>query len=76
MAEEKKDTGFKVSDRRLFTADGELRTDSAEEEYRTPAQAPETPAAAKVARPSCGRARCGRGGYARSADGIAAAGAA
>ncbi|MGB9074110.1 MAG: DUF1844 domain-containing protein [Terriglobales bacterium] len=52
MAEEKKDTGFKVSDRRLFTADGELRTDSAEEEYRTPAQVPETPAAAKVADPA------------------------
>jgi len=47
MAEEKKDTGFKVSDRRLFTAEGELRTDSVEEESR--AQAPGTPAAAKVA---------------------------
>jgi Domain of unknown function (DUF1844) len=50
MAEEKKDTGFKVSDRRLFTADGELRTDSAEEESSAPAQARE-PAAAKVASP-------------------------
>ena len=34
---EKKDTGFKVSDRRLFTADGELRTETEEE---TPATAP------------------------------------
>jgi len=32
MAENEKDTGFKVSDRRLFTADGDLRTDVAEEE--------------------------------------------
>lgn len=51
MAEEKKDTGFKVSDRRLFTADGELRTDSVEEESTAPAQMPEMPAAAKVANP-------------------------
>jgi hypothetical protein len=50
MPEEKKDTGFKVRDRRLFTADGELRTDSAEEEFSAPAQARE-PAAAKVASP-------------------------
>ena len=28
---EKKDSGFKVSDRRLFTAEGELRTDTPEE---------------------------------------------
>ncbi len=49
MAEEKKDTGFKVSDRRLFTADGELRTDTVEEESTAPAQAPERPA--KVANP-------------------------
>jgi hypothetical protein len=49
MAEEKKDTGFKVRDRRLFTADGELRTDSVEEESAAAAQVPEMPAAAKVA---------------------------
>lgn len=47
MAEEKKDTGFKVSDRRPFTADGELRTDGVEEETRVP----ETPAAAKAGSP-------------------------
>jgi|SRR6266478_2171841 len=31
MAEKKQDTGFTVTDRRLFTADGELRADVAEE---------------------------------------------
>ncbi|MFY9562384.1 MAG: DUF1844 domain-containing protein [Terriglobales bacterium] len=31
MPEHKKDTEFKVSDRRLFTADGELRTEAVEE---------------------------------------------
>ena len=31
MAEKKQDTGFTVTDRRLFTADGELRSDVAEE---------------------------------------------
>jgi uncharacterized protein DUF1844 len=51
MPEEKKDSGFKVRDRRLFTADGELRTDNAEEESSAPAQAREIPAAAKVANP-------------------------
>jgi hypothetical protein len=51
MAEEKKDTGFKVRDRRLFTADGELRTDNVEEESSAPAQAREMPASAKVASP-------------------------
>ncbi len=43
MREEKKDPGFKVSDRRLFTEDGELRTDTAEE------QAPEATAAKSAA---------------------------
>ncbi len=38
MAEKEKDTGFKVSDRRLFTADGDLRSDVAEEEKTTPQQ--------------------------------------
>ena len=37
MPENKKDTGFKVSDRRLFTADGDLRTETPEE---TPAAEP------------------------------------
>jgi hypothetical protein len=51
MAEEKKDSGFKVSDRRPFTADGELRADSVEEESTAPAQASKTTAAAKVVAP-------------------------
>ena len=32
MAEKKNDSGFTVTDRRLFTADGDLRPDAAEEE--------------------------------------------
>jgi hypothetical protein len=44
MAEKEKDSGFKVSDRRLFTADGELRTEVAEEEAApAPAAAPSVP---------------------------------
>jgi Domain of unknown function (DUF1844) len=39
MAEKEKDSGFKVRDRRPFTADGELRTEAAEEESPTPAVA-------------------------------------
>jgi hypothetical protein len=39
MAEKEKDSGFKVSDRRLFTADGELRTEAAAEEAPAPAAA-------------------------------------
>lgn len=38
MAEKKQDAGFTVTDRRLFTAEGELRSDVPEEK-----QAPETP---------------------------------
>jgi len=41
MAEKEKESGFKVRDRRLFTADGELRTEVAEEE--APAAAPSAP---------------------------------
>ena len=43
MAQEKKDSGFKISDRRMFTEDGELRQETAEEEALpapAPAQAP------------------------------------
>jgi len=40
MAEKEKDSGFKVSDRRLFTADGELRTEAAAEETPAPPVAP------------------------------------
>jgi Domain of unknown function (DUF1844) len=43
MAEKEKDSGFKVSDRRLFTADGELRTEVAEEEAPAAAAAPSAP---------------------------------
>jgi uncharacterized protein DUF1844 len=39
MAEKEKDGGFKVVDRRPFTADGELRTEAAEEESPAPAVA-------------------------------------
>jgi len=59
MAEREKDGGFKVSDRRLFTADGELRTETVEEEAPAPAPAPtdvksaaaEAPPAAESAMP-------------------------
>jgi hypothetical protein len=40
MAEKEKDSGFKVSDRRPFTADGELRTDVEQEEAPSQATAP------------------------------------
>lgn len=42
MAEKEKDTGFKVSDRRLFTAEGELRAEATEEEAPAPAPAQNT----------------------------------
>jgi len=43
---DKKDTGFKVSDRRLFTADGELRS-SVEDQSEETKQVETTPAAAQ-----------------------------
>jgi hypothetical protein len=43
MAEKKQDTGFTVTDRRLFTADGELRADVPEE---TPISEPVSPVVA------------------------------
>jgi uncharacterized protein DUF1844 len=46
MAEKKQEPSFTVTDRRLFTSEGELRSDAAEE---TPAAAPETPSAATAA---------------------------
>lgn len=49
MAQKKNDTGFKVTDRRLFTSDGELRSDAPEEveapKPPSPPTATETPAA-------------------------------
>jgi hypothetical protein len=46
MAEKKQDAGFTVTDRRLFTTDGELRSEVREE---TPAPEPAAPTAAPVA---------------------------
>ncbi|HZS97909.1 MAG TPA: DUF1844 domain-containing protein [Terriglobales bacterium] len=43
MAKEKQDTGFTVTDRRLFTTDGDLRSDHPEER-RVEEAKPETPA--------------------------------
>jgi Domain of unknown function (DUF1844) len=45
MAEKKQDTGFTVTDRRLFTTDGDLRSD-VQEEQRVEETKPEAPAAA------------------------------
>jgi len=39
MAEKKNDSGFTVTDRRLFTAEGELRPEAAEVESKPPAKA-------------------------------------
>ncbi len=50
MAEKEKDTGFKVSDRRLFTAEGDLRTEVADEEKAT-AQTANSPSAGPSAAP-------------------------
>ena len=57
MPEKEKDSGFKVSDRRLFTADGDLRTEVAEEEAPAPSPAQPsstsaTPAAPPAAEPN------------------------
>ena len=40
MAEKKNDSGFTVTDRRLFTADGELRKDVAEDNEPSKAGTP------------------------------------
>jgi len=50
MAEKRQESGFTVTDRRLFTEDGELRKDVAEEQ-ETP-RAPTPPAAAREAAPA------------------------
>lgn len=60
MADKKNDSGFTVTDRRLFTSDGDLRSDVTEE-VETPkapeAQAKESPAAPKAeAEPGDGQA--------------------
>jgi hypothetical protein len=53
MAEKRQDSGFTVTDRRLFTEDGELRKDVPEEKElpRAAAQASPAPEAAAVASP-------------------------
>lgn len=53
MAEKKSDSGFTVTDRRLFTSDGELRSDVPEEVEKKPeaASAPKEAAPAKAPQP-------------------------
>lgn len=46
MAEKRQESGFTVTDRRLFTEDGELRKDSREEAEAPKAAAPSVPTAA------------------------------
>src|SRR5258708_2765211 len=43
MAEKRQDSGFTVTDRRLFTEDGELRKDASEETGTPKAAAPPAP---------------------------------
>lgn len=57
MAEEKKDSGFKVSDRRLFTADGQLRSEAAEEEAPAQQAAATSPQASTSANTSSAAAQ-------------------
>jgi hypothetical protein len=52
MAEKKQDTGFTVTDRRLFTSEGELRTDVPEEKSSDNAPKASAPAAAATAAPA------------------------
>jgi hypothetical protein len=54
MADKKKDSDFKVSDRRLFTAEGELRSSVEDEaaEPKQPEQPPSAPAAPTAAPPA------------------------
>ena len=56
MAEKRQDSGFTVTDRRLFTEDGELRKDVPEERELPKAAAPAAPAptAAKETAPASG----------------------
>ena len=50
MADKKQDSSFKVTDRRLFTSDGELRSDIAED-VETPKAEPTTAATETAAKP-------------------------
>ena len=57
---EKKQENFIVNDRRLFTADGELRQEASEEQVSVSSPAPEsTPAATPSGRPAARRQRAG-----------------
>ncbi|MBZ5683866.1 MAG: DUF1844 domain-containing protein [Acidobacteriia bacterium] len=51
MADKKQDSSFKVTDRRLFTSDGELRSDVAEE-VETPKPEPTSAAKETAAKPT------------------------
>jgi hypothetical protein len=51
MAEHKKDSAIKVNDRRLFTADGDLRNDAVEETPTPPAETRTQAPTAQVATP-------------------------
>ena len=59
MAEKKQNTGFTVTDRRLFTEDGELRSDAHDEEAREQPerQEPKKAPASSTARESAGSDR-------------------
>jgi hypothetical protein len=52
MADKKQDSGFTVTDRRLFTSDGELRSDAPEEKPAEPAPLASAVAAAPPAEPA------------------------
>lgn len=62
MADHKQDESFKVVDRRLFTAEGELRKEALEEERREQDAAARKPAEAPGAAKPPGGLPAGRGG--------------
>ena len=73
MEQEKKDSGFKVSDRRLFTSDGELRSEAVEQESPTPPKptappnaAAETPTQDMPAPPTASEQRAQHDAYKQS----------
>lgn len=58
MAEKRNDSGFTVTDRRLFTSDGELRSDVAEEVEKPKPEPPVTP---KESTPQAPQSAAGEG---------------
>src|SRR5262249_4336042 len=52
MAEKKQDTGFTVTDRRLFTSDGDLRSDVPEEKQAEQAKPTTVPRSAATPEPA------------------------